>query len=300
MILSSDLPEWIRYRSRVPADTSFSTHDNTYLERVNQEGGKNILLDAIGEESRCWLDNNILLSRNKAPHGLGGLLLWYFGKKNFLDMNFSERKIFCGYLLKIERELRQIYGQMYYILIGMCLSKSPGIGKRQSVAFAHAHFSLIPRKDPPHEESGVKFEILQEKKRIQWTKIKIKKRLRDELDDFWKITLHHEQSSILVVSNKTGDQLQIPDWVIWKLGTAEKNAILQAKNQDQQEVWSTLSMMLNDEMRTRIGVSLGTPGYLHVDGIELSREPADRERWSQFETFSKNCFEKIQQTLKST
>lgn len=54
-------------------------------------------------------------------------------------------------------------------------------------------------------------------------------------------------------------------------------------------------MMLNDEMRTRIAVSLGTPGYLHIDGIELSREATDTERWSEFETFSKNCFQRIKQ-----
>lgn len=297
MMLSEELPDRIGYIVSVPLDKTFTTHDWAYLEKINAPGGRDVLINALGRDNKHWLTEDVLLSRNKAPHGLGGLLLWHFGWKNFLELNTAQQIIFCGYLIKIELELRKTYWDMYQILLWMCLSKNAGVGKRQSIAFTHAHFSLIPKGKPPLLDHGVKFEILPEWKKITGHVPVISRKLKWKMNQFGAIKSYHGDSTVLMISRESAPEVQIPHDILHHLGNEDKETVLAAKNEWGVEVGSTISLLLTQSMRTRIAVSLGTPGYLHFDGIELLREFVNDERWAKFDQFWKICFESVRDRL---
>ena len=287
------LPEEIQYEMSVPVDPNTNTHDPDYLKKVNSSGGWEYLINAIDEKYRFWLEDWILLSRNKSPHGLGGLLIWDFSKENVFELETKRQERFYYYIRKIEWYLRKKYGFQYHILVGMCLSGSPGVGKRQSIAYTHAHVSLIPKNiwQEYLEDNGVIINPLKIKKPLSWDKYMVKWKIERILSSFGQI--QEFPTGILIHSKEESNDLELP--IIGYSSDKNKKRVLWARNEQWIEVWSTISALVIWETRTRLAISLWTPWYLHFDGIELKRELVDEKRFFDFNQFWELCFQEIRQ-----
>lgn len=295
MFFNENLPDGITHRMSVPIDPHFSTHDKDYLKKVNGPNGAKNLIEAIWGDNIHWLSDSIFLSRNRAPHGLWGLILWDIAWKNFLELSTKQQIIFIKYLGEIEKKLRDFYWSAYYILLWMCLSQKPGPGKRQSIGFTHAHFSLIPKKQPPVDENGIIIDALPERKELIWWTYSVNTTLLSQLKWFWQAQLY--DSSMLVTSEQANPHIEIPHYVLNNLNKTDILSILRAQDKEKVRVWSTMSVILTEKMKTRIMISIGTQGYLHVDGIELIRERVSEKRSQKFNTFGESCFTYIKGEL---
>lgn len=98
-------------------------------------------------------------------------------------------------------------------------------------------------------------------------------------------------------SHGTSEDIQFPENI--EINDSELMAILKATSSEWIEVWSTVSVIVQNS-KTRIAVSLWTPGYLHFDGIELQREKVDMERWEEFNKFGDKVFDEACREMKTT
>lgn len=283
----------ISYEMSVPSKPNFNTHGGDYLARINTVGWEKFLLEAMDEKEKFWITEEVLLSRNKSPHRLWGLLLWDCSSNNIFALDKEKQVRFFRIIKKIEKILRDKYGKNYYILVWMCLSEEPGLWKRQSINYTHAHISLIPKAMPTSkweetEDNGVKIKKPYKTKTLKWAQFKIRNKTLRIMEAFGQVT--EFETGIVWESKNHNHDIQFPESL--QIDNSDIQAILKANSTEWVEVGSTISVIVNN-LKTRIAISLWTPGYLHFDWIELQRENVENWRWTRFDNFGKKIFQEV-------